>query len=114
MLATVLLATGCATRRADEPQVTSTHEPQAAQSDVETKETAARNPCKRAGCSGELCVSVDSDQQMTPCNWQMYFQCYDDAECAVQEDGSCGWTETEELRECIDNASREQPATRIE
>jgi hypothetical protein len=50
-------------------------------------------------------VSVDAELVATACQWQAHFACYKSAECTVQADGQCGWTETEELKQCIENAS---------
>jgi len=62
--------------------------------------------CKRAGCSGELCVEATAGFIATPCVWHDHYRCYDDAECARQEDGTCAWTQAESLRECIEHASK--------
>jgi len=101
-LAIGLLA-ACAGRTANEPEVASADESQAAR-----PQEATRAACKRGGCSSELCVSVDAEPVATACRWQAHFACYDNADCALQADGQCGWTETEALKRCIEDASRKQ------
>lgn len=55
--------------------------------------------CIKSGCSGEVC----SDQLLvTPCAWFPHFACYGNARCERQLDGGCGFTETEELKRCLD------------
>ena len=110
------LVAACVGRTANEPPTTAAEEKQAAEAEDETKQikgVATGSGCMRAGCSGELCVSVDSEELVTPCQWQPHFACYKTAKCELQQDGSCGWTETDELRECIENAQRQQPETQI-
>jgi hypothetical protein len=55
--------------------------------------------CFVGGCSGQVC----SDQEgiVTTCEWQDEYACYDTATCARQTDGTCGWTQTEELTSCL-------------
>jgi len=104
MLALALgLLAACAGRTANEPEVAAVDESQAAQ-----PEETTRSACKRGGCSGELCVSVDAEPVRTACQWQAHYACYDSAECALQADGPCAWTETEELKQCLEDASRKQ------
>lgn len=62
--------------------------------------------CVRAGCSGELCVKAElADQIATTCEYRVEYGCYQDATCTLQEDGSCGFTQTPELLECLRGAS---------
>ena len=99
------LLAGCARKSPNEPSVRSPDQG-ASEEATPTKQTSGSPACKRAGCSGELCVAADSDQLVTACEWKPHFACYDDAECAVQEDGRCGWTDTEQLRTCLETASK--------
>ncbi len=57
--------------------------------------------CYVGGCSGQVC----SDQQdvITTCQWRAEYACYETASCARQVDGTCGWTQTDELQACIAN-----------
>jgi heat shock protein HslJ len=58
--------------------------------------------CFTGGCSGEICS--DRDDVVSTCIWQEEFACYQKSVCERQATGKCGWTETAELRACI-NAS---------
>ncbi|HKU39712.1 MAG TPA: hypothetical protein VJR89_16240 [Polyangiales bacterium] len=59
--------------------------------------------CRVGGCSGELCVAP-GEPDISTCLWRDEYACYEDATCELQADGSCGWTETPELRACIEAA----------
>ncbi len=66
--------------------------------------------CFVSGCSGEICS--DSPDIMTPCVFEPEFACYKTARCERQADGKCGWTMTQELKECLEKSketSQEQP-----
>jgi hypothetical protein len=59
--------------------------------------------CVRSGCSGQFCVPKEYDHTaFTICDWQPWYGCFIDATCERQFDGSCGWTETETLRTCLE------------
>ncbi len=60
--------------------------------------------CATGGCSGELCSEASGDPILSPCIYREEFACYADAECARQADGECGWTQTEELEACLNDA----------
>ncbi len=62
--------------------------------------------CVISGCNGEVCQGKEEEPTMTICLYNPEYDCYKKAICEVQEDGSCGWTETEEYQECINNLSR--------
>jgi len=57
--------------------------------------------CKIAGCSGELCVDVNSKDVNSICLYNPKYDCYTKAICEKQTSGECGWTETEEFRGCV-------------
>lgn len=61
--------------------------------------------CFIGGCSGEVCS--DRPGVITPCLWYAVYACYQDALCARQPEGACGWTPTPELQAC--RASHEAP-----
>lgn len=55
--------------------------------------------CIRTGCTGQIC----SDQEVvTSCEFLPEYICYLTARCERQPDGNCGWTPTEELRDCLE------------
>lgn len=60
--------------------------------------------CYVAGCSGTACTE-DPDIS-TSCEWREEYACYRSATCELQADGACGWTDTPELRECLETMSR--------
>lgn len=59
--------------------------------------------CKKAGCSNQLCVSEGEKDVITTCEWQDEYACYQKAKCEKQENGKCGFTQDEELINCLDN-----------
>lgn len=60
--------------------------------------------CYVGGCSGQLCT--DAPGAISTCEWREEYACYQEpfARCEQQQDGECGWTPTEELRECLNDA----------
>jgi len=55
-------------------------------------------PCMKTGCSGQVC----SDQQVTTtCEYRSEYDCYREATCERQANGECGFTQTRELRACL-------------
>lgn len=62
--------------------------------------TTAPSTCKRTGCSGQVC----SDQDVaTDCMWAEHYQCYDLAICGMTADGNCGWINTPDYTNCMEN-----------
>lgn len=72
--------------------------------DPEEPPADPKGECVPSGCSGQLCIPADADPIATTCEWRPEYACYQDADCEKQPDGSCGWTPTAELAECLDNA----------
>jgi len=60
-----------------------------------------KNLCIVSGCNSEICASEEVN---TFCEWKEKYACYKDALCERQLDGECGWTMTEELAQCLDQA----------
>lgn len=71
---------------------------------IDTAEPPPDGECVTSGCSGQLCIPSDSDPIFTTCEWREEYACYQAAACEKQGDGSCGWTPSDELTECLDNA----------
>lgn len=75
---------------------------------VDDRQTNDKNPspgkgaCVVGGCSGELCVDGNLGNVASICIYREEFACYKTAECKRQADGQCGWTQSEELRSCLD------------
>jgi hypothetical protein len=64
---------------------------------------AGATTCKKTGCSGQVCADRD---MITTCEMRPEYACYRTAECKVQADGRCGWTQTDALRRCLANPPR--------
>jgi hypothetical protein len=63
--------------------------------------TASTGPaCIVTGCNGEVCAA---EKVITSCEWQDSYACYADATCEKQADGTCGWTDTNELEACLES-----------
>ncbi len=60
--------------------------------------------CKVGGCSGQICGEAKEGGLVSTCEWREEYACYGSAVCERQKSGSCGWTETDELRKCLDAA----------
>ncbi|HVE87886.1 MAG TPA: hypothetical protein VND93_33740 [Myxococcales bacterium] len=56
-------------------------------------------PCHIGGCSAQLCSS--RTDLISTCEWRPEYACYRSATCEPQQDGSCGWTQSQELTACI-------------
>ena len=59
--------------------------------------------CRPTGCSKQVCSDTDI---ITTCEYRSEYACYKTASCARQSDGKCGWTQTPELKKCIDAAPK--------
>ncbi|KAI9095816.1 hypothetical protein DFS34DRAFT_594836 [Phlyctochytrium arcticum] len=64
---------------------------------------AAPPSCRRAGCSGELCVSNSQNAVLSPCVWRPEFSCYNAAVCSLNTTrNACSWeTADGTLATCI-------------
>ncbi|RJP45928.1 hypothetical protein C4587_00020 [Candidatus Parcubacteria bacterium] len=56
--------------------------------------------CFVGGCSGQICS--DKKDAVSTCEWTPAYACYRTAQCERQADGKCGWTQTPELRSCLE------------
>lgn len=56
--------------------------------------------CLPSGCSGTVCVPA-GQEVITTCDYQPQYACYQKALCQRQSDGACGWTETEDFKQCL-------------
>ena len=66
--------------------------------------------CKIGGCSQTLCADETQEDVLTTCEWQESYVCYQSAECKIQSDGKCGWSNTSELTQCL---SQKEPEGRL-
>ncbi len=58
--------------------------------------------CRPTGCSRNICSDKDL---FTTCQYKKEYACYKTALCEKQTDGQCGWTQTEVLKQCIEQAN---------
>ena len=65
---------------------------------LRAKGTVSQKPCKKTGCSSQVCADQDV---ITTCEWRREYECYRKATCERQSNGECGWTQTPELRACL-------------
>lgn len=61
-----------------------------------------KNVCVIGGCNGEICTEASQNPVVSVCRWLEEYACYQTAICEVQANGRCGWTQTEILRQCLD------------
>lgn len=57
--------------------------------------------CVRNNCMGTCITSEEALYKAIPMICRAEYTCYQDAECMKKEDGSCSWTETQQLKDCI-------------
>ena len=64
--------------------------------------SSSNSGCYVGGCSSQIC----SDQKdiVSTCEYKEEYGCYATAKCERQKDGQCGWTQTEQLIQCINKA----------
>jgi len=64
--------------------------------------------CRRAGCSGQLCIDSSKENPITTCEYREEYRCLDNAVCEKQKNGSCGWSYTPEYTACIQRAGTQR------
>ena len=68
--------------------------------------------CVTGGCSGQLCVEQSQAGVASTCEWKETYACYKQlGTCEPQANGTCGWTPTTALTQCL---QEKQPSERIE
>lgn len=60
--------------------------------------------CQIGGCSGEVCGEESDDPIVSNCIYRPEFACYKSGVCEMQPNGGCGWRQTPELAQCLENA----------
>lgn len=55
-------------------------------------------PCKRTGCSSQVCSEED---MITTCEFRPEYECFQKATCERQKNGQCGFTQTPDLLRCL-------------
>jgi hypothetical protein len=63
--------------------------------------SAELKPCKKTGCSGQVCSDEDV---VTTCEYRTEYECYKKAKCERQSNGECGFTKTPELTSCLNRS----------
>ena len=61
----------------------------------------SKNGCIIWGCNGELCIDKDSERADTICRWLPQHECFRTATCERQANGRCAWSQTPELKDCL-------------
>ena len=70
----------------------------AAQFYLRASSSAQLKPCKKTGCSGQVC---SDEEVVTTCEYRPEYECYKKAKCERQTNGECGFTQTPELTSCL-------------
>ncbi len=63
-------------------------------------QSVATGACRPTGCSGQICSDKD---EVSTCEFQPQYACYQTATCERQPTGVCGWTPTAALTACLAN-----------
>lgn len=72
------------------------------QKTIPSQPIVTTNPCIKSGCSGQLCLSKEDNSNIaSTCEWQDSYACYKNAECKLQSNNKCGFTQTSELNNCL-------------
>ncbi|OGZ69030.1 MAG: hypothetical protein A3D35_02755 [Candidatus Staskawiczbacteria bacterium RIFCSPHIGHO2_02_FULL_34_9] len=58
--------------------------------------------CYIGGCSSQICS--DQEDVVSTCEYREEYACYKNAKCERQNDGKCGWTQTDQLTQCLNSA----------
>lgn len=64
--------------------------------------------CFATGCSGHVCAD---SHVVTTCEWRPEYGCYRLARCEIQPAGTCGWTHTDEMTQCLSELTDPNAAT---
>ncbi|MEK7606502.1 MAG: Gmad2 immunoglobulin-like domain-containing protein [Patescibacteria group bacterium] len=66
---------------------------------VTVSEPVSADGCYVGGCSSEVCS--EDPGAVSPCMYRPEYGCYQNAVCERQSTGACGWTQTNELVQCL-------------
>ncbi|OGM23148.1 hypothetical protein A2961_02070 [Candidatus Woesebacteria bacterium RIFCSPLOWO2_01_FULL_39_21] len=89
-----------------------TIQPNPLETPLSTASPKLANDCVIGGCSQELCVDPGVDPSISICIYRPHWKCYKTAKCERQDNGKCGWTQTPELTNCLQeksNSSTSEP-----
>ncbi len=65
------------------------------------KKSKSENGCVISGCNNEICQDEDEKPVSSVCIYKPEYECYKLTTCKRQKDGKCGFTETEEFKDCL-------------
>lgn len=68
---------------------------------LDSSKTVTKGACISGGCSQELCFDESGSDLVSICIYKDEYACYKNAKCERQSNGQCGWTQTEELKACL-------------
>lgn len=92
-------------RAAGETFVEDIDKPDPAQPPKSGSRAPINDGCIVTGCSSQVCADEEVN---TTCELRPEYQCYGYSACERQAGGECGWTQTVELMECLNNISRSE------
>ena len=72
---------------------------------IQGGECKTASDCIAAGCSGQLCISKSSKQQVSTCEFKEEYQCFDKKACGCVA-GKCEWSPI--VSACIFNIQEQQ------
>jgi hypothetical protein len=75
-----------------------------AEKPIPTDKPVVGEGCQLAGCSAQICQNADEEPMASDCMWRQEYACYEHATCEKQSDGECGWTQTDQLKACVNDA----------
>lgn len=70
------------------------------------QEAGVKDGCVITGCNSEICVDETESDIASICVYKPEYGCYKQATCQPQADGDCGWTQTEELKACLEELTQ--------
>lgn len=70
--------------------------------------------CIIGGCSSQLCVDASRGDVVSTCEYREEYACYQTAKCERQASGQCGWTETQELKQCLLTKGSTNPQLQVQ
>lgn len=66
----------------------------------------SKDGCMITGCSAQIC---SDEGVITTCEYLPQYACYKNAVCERQSNGKCGWTQTNELTQCLQDKGTNFP-----
>jgi hypothetical protein len=57
--------------------------------------------CIRNNCMGSCISKEEALHKPIPMICHVEYSCYQDIECVKKEDGTCGWAENQQFKDCV-------------